>query len=92
LSASAPRQGGLEAVRQFLQAVPEKSGMAYVFVQHLSPNHESALPEILKKSAKIPVLQIKDNIHLEPDNFYIIPANKIVTTVDSVLKLAPLGC
>jgi two-component system CheB/CheR fusion protein len=82
--------GGLEAVKQFLQAVPEKSGMAYVFVQHLSPNHESALPEILKKSAKIPVLQIKDNIHLEPDNFYIIPANKIVTTVDSILKLAPL--
>ncbi len=64
--------------------------MAYVFIQHLSPNHESALPEILEKSAKIPVHQITDNIHLEQDNFYIIPANKIVTAVDGILKLAAL--
>ncbi|EHQ30272.1 CheR family methyltransferase [Mucilaginibacter paludis] len=82
--------GGLEAVRQFLQAVPQKSGMAYVFVQHLSPTHESFLPEILQKSAKMPVHQITDNIHLEPDNLYIIPSNKIVTATDGVLKLVPL--
>ncbi|MGB4398913.1 MAG: CheR family methyltransferase [Daejeonella sp.] len=83
--------GGLEAVSLFLQAIPEKSGMAYVFVQHLNPEHESALPEILQKSAKIPVHQITDDIHLEQDNFYIIPANKIVTATDGVLKLAPLN-
>jgi two-component system CheB/CheR fusion protein len=52
--------GGLEAVKQFLQAVPKKSGMAYVFVQHLSPTHESYLPEILEKFSKIPVRQIAD--------------------------------
>ncbi len=39
--------GGLEAIKLFLQGVPEKSGMAYVYVQHLSPKHESALTEIL---------------------------------------------
>jgi two-component system CheB/CheR fusion protein len=83
--------GGLEAVRQFLKAIPEKSGMAYVFVQHLNPEHESALPEILEKSAKIPIHQITDDIHLEQDNFYIIPSNKIVTATDGVLKLSPLN-
>ncbi len=82
--------GGLEAVKQFLQAVPEKSGMAYVFVQHLSPDHQSTLPEILEKLAKIPVHKITDNIHLEKDNLYIIPENKIVTAFDGALKLAPL--
>ena len=82
--------GGLAAVKQFLNAVPEKSGMAYVFIQHLSPDHKSMLPEILQKSAKIPVHQITDNIHLEVDNLYIIPANKIVTATDGVLKLGPL--
>src|ERR1700704_5896419 len=79
--------GGLKAISQFIKAIPERSGMAYVFVQHLSPSHESTLPEILKKISKIPIHQITDNIHLEPDNFYIIPANKIVTAVDGVLKL-----
>jgi two-component system CheB/CheR fusion protein len=82
--------GGLEAISQFLMAIPKKSGMAYVFVQHLSPNHESVLPEILRKISKIPVHQITNNIHLEVDNFYTIPSNKILTSTDGVLQLAPL--
>jgi two-component system CheB/CheR fusion protein len=82
--------GGLDAVKSFLKALPAKSGMAYVFIQHLSPQHESILPEILQKVARFPVQQITDNIHLEQDHLYIIPENKIVTVVDSVLKLAPL--
>lgn len=82
--------GGLDAVRSFLQALPAKSGMAFVFIQHLSPEHISILPELLQKVAPIPVQQITDNIHLEPDNLYIIPQNKIVIASDGVLKLAPL--
>jgi len=35
--------GGLEAIKLFLKGVPQKSGMAYVYVQHLSPQHESEL-------------------------------------------------
>jgi two-component system CheB/CheR fusion protein len=81
--------GGLDAVKTFLKALPAKTGMAFVFVQHLSPSHESILPGILQKVTPFPVHQIIDNIHLEPDNLYIIPENKIVTVVDSVLKLAP---
>lgn len=82
--------GGLEAVSQLIRAIPAKSGMAYVFVQHLSPDHESVLPEILKKISKIPVHQITNNIHLEEDNFYIVPSNKILTATDGVLQLSPL--
>jgi len=82
--------GGLDAVRSFLKALPAKPGMAFVFIQHLSPKHESILPEILQKVAPFPVHQITNNIHLDPDNLYIIPENKIVTATDGVLKLAPL--
>jgi len=82
--------GGLDAVKKFLRAIPEKSGMAYVFIQHLSPDHESILPELLSKISKIPVQQITDNIHLEVDNFYILPENRIVTATDGILKLDPL--
>jgi two-component system CheB/CheR fusion protein len=82
--------GGLDAVRTFLKALPANPGMAFVFIQHLSPTHESILPEILQKVTPFPVQQITDNIHLEPDNLYIIPQNKIVTATDGILKLAPL--
>src|SRR3954454_5578616 len=81
--------GGLDAVKTFLKALPAKSGMAYVFIQHLSPTHESSLPEILQKTTPIPVQHITDNVHLEPDHLYIIPETKIVTVVDSTLKLTP---
>ena len=83
--------GGLEAIKSFLKALPAKSGMAYVFIQHLNPEHESILPEILQKIAPFPVVQITDNIHLEHDHLYIIPENKTVTVFDSSLKLAPLN-
>ncbi|GAA3969578.1 CheR family methyltransferase [Mucilaginibacter dorajii] len=82
--------GGLDAVKEFLKALPAKSGMAFVFIQHLSPNHESILPELLQKVTPFPVQAITDNIHLEQDHLYIIPQNKIVTTEDGILKLAPL--
>ena len=79
--------GGLEAIKTFIQSIPRKSGMAFVFVQHLSSGRESALPEILKKISKIPVLEVSDEINLEKDHFYTIPSNKILITVDGKLKL-----
>src|SRR5215813_3114507 len=39
--------GGLEAFSTFLQHLPSGLGMAYVYIQHLSPSHESFLPQIL---------------------------------------------
>lgn len=80
--------GGLDAFRQFLKAIPENSGMAYVLVQHLYAAHESILPEILARYTKVPVLEITDDIHLAPDHIYVIPENKILTSIDGILKLS----
>ncbi|HZH00928.1 MAG TPA: chemotaxis protein CheB, partial [Flavisolibacter sp.] len=41
--------GGMEAFKELLQAIPEDSGMAYILIQHLAPQHESILTEILQK-------------------------------------------
>ena len=49
--------GGLEAFSKFLESIPPNLGMAYVYVQHLSPTHESLLPEILERKTSMPVLQ-----------------------------------
>ena len=81
--------GGLEAFKKLLNAIPEKSGMAYILVQHLSPDHESSLPEILQRETKIPVHEISNNIEVKPDNIYIIPSNKVLTATDGVLNLSP---
>ena len=46
--------GGLEAFSELLRYLPEKTGMAFVLVQHLDPKHGSALQEILARASKIP--------------------------------------
>lgn len=80
--------GGLEAFKKLLKAIPIDSGMAFVLVQHLDPNHESMLTEILQKVTAIPVLEIADDIKVEPNHIYVIPSNKIMVATDGILLLA----
>jgi len=79
--------GGLDAYKRLLKAIPEKTGIAYVIVQHLNPSHASILPELLSKVTKIPVKVITDDIKLTPDTIFIIPENNTLTVHDGKLKL-----
>ena len=81
--------GGLDAFRKFIHAIPEHSGMAYILVQHLHPGHESSLPEILQRVTSIPVVEISDNVTVQPDHIYVIPSNKMMVATDGVLLLSP---
>ncbi len=81
--------GGLAAFKNLVGSIPKDSGMAYVLVQHLDPNHESLLPELLQKVSKIPVLEIANDIKVEPDHIYIIPSNKMLLANDGLLELSP---
>ena len=81
--------GGLDAFKKLIKSIPDDSGMAYMQVQHLVPKHESLLPELLQKVTNIPVLQISDDIRVEPDHIYIIPSNKMLIANDGVLELSP---
>lgn len=80
--------GGLDAFKKLIKAIPEDSGMAYILVQHLDPAHESILVDLLQKVTKIPVHEISNNVHVEPDHIYIIPSNKLLTATDGVLQLS----
>jgi PAS domain S-box-containing protein len=47
--------GGLDALKDFFNAMPSDSGMTMVVVQHLEPAHESQMAEILAKHTTMPV-------------------------------------
>jgi two-component system CheB/CheR fusion protein len=81
--------GGLEAFKKLVSAIPEKSGMAYILVQHLHPDHSSALPEILQRETSIPVQVIKNDVEVVPDNIYVIPSNKMLEATDGILQISP---
>ena len=79
--------GGLEALDLFLKNVPEKSGMAFVVVQHLDPTHKGIMVELLQRSTPMPVVQIRDRMRVEPDCVYVIPPNRDLSILHRVLHL-----
>ncbi|MEO8595772.1 MAG: chemotaxis protein CheB [Candidatus Solibacter sp.] len=83
--------GGLEAFQEFLSALPEKTGMAFILVQHLEPHHRSELAAILARSVKMPVVQAEEGQRVEADHIYVIPPNVTMTIRQSVLHLEPRG-
>jgi len=79
--------GGLEALELFLKNVPEKSGMAYVVVQHLDPTQKGMLPELLQRISKMKVFQVEDLMNVKPECVYVIPPNKTMSIFKGVLHL-----
>ncbi|WP_342347611.1 chemotaxis protein CheB [uncultured Nitrospira sp.] len=67
--------GGLEALSRFFSSLPEESGMGFVVIQHLAPDRESLLPELLTKKTSLPVHAAVDETLIEPNQIYIIPPN-----------------
>ena len=59
--------GGLEALQALLRALPADTGMGFVIVQHLSPEHASSLAEILARATRMPVCEVRDEPAVEPE-------------------------
>ncbi len=79
--------GGLEALEQFFQNVPEGSGLAFVVIQHLDPNHAGIMPELLQRITKMKVLQATDRLKVKPNFVYVIPPNKSLSLFNGSLHL-----
>ncbi|HXW07996.1 MAG TPA: chemotaxis protein CheB [Vicinamibacterales bacterium] len=82
--------GGIQAIKRFFERVPADSGVAYVVVLHLSPEHESRLAEVLQVSAAIPVDQVRDRVKVEPNRVYVIPPHQNLTIQDGCLALSEM--
>ncbi|TDE44410.1 response regulator [Flavobacterium rhamnosiphilum] len=82
--------GGLEAFSLLLKKLPPDTGMAYIYVQHLSPDHKSLLTSILSKITKMKVQEIDNMEKMEPNNIYIIPPNKVIEVINGHIQLLPL--
>lgn len=80
--------GGLEAFEQFFRHMPADSGMAFVLVQHLDPDHASLLREILQRATTMPVLEATDQLIVAPNRVYVIPPNRDMAIFHGRLQLS----
>jgi two-component system CheB/CheR fusion protein len=81
--------GGLEAFTGLLGHLPVDTGMAFVLIQHLAPDHKSLLCEILARQTQMRVNEVQDGVAVEPNQVYVIPPNTKMVLSKGVLQLSP---
>jgi two-component system, chemotaxis family, CheB/CheR fusion protein len=82
--------GGFTALKEFFAHVPPDSGLAYVVVVHLSPEHESHLAPLLQPYTQLEVHQVSETVPLTANCVYVIPPNANLNTIDTHLRLSAL--
>ncbi|MBX3469884.1 MAG: PAS domain-containing protein [Planctomycetes bacterium] len=79
--------GGLEALQRFFEQAPLDAGLAYVVVQHLSPDFKSLMEELLARHTRLPIRRVTDGMPVEPDRVYLIPPNADMIIASGTLHL-----
>ncbi|MDQ8172202.1 MAG: chemotaxis protein CheB [Gemmatimonadota bacterium] len=81
--------GGLEALEAFFASVPADVGMAFVVVQHRSPDHDGSIAELLAHRCPLPVGMIIDGQVIEAGHVYVMPHDHDVVIRGRSLYLVP---
>jgi two-component system CheB/CheR fusion protein len=81
--------GGLKAFEAFFSGMPadQDPGMAFVLVQHLAPDHESILADIVQRYTHLPVFEVEDGMVVRPNCAYIIPPGRDMAVLHGTLHL-----
>jgi two-component system, chemotaxis family, CheB/CheR fusion protein len=81
--------GGLEALTQLFQHLPKDSGLAFILVQHLAPDHKSALAQLLERQTGMQVQEAVDGTPVNADCVYVIPPDRHLAIENGAIRLTP---
>jgi len=79
--------GGLEAIHEFFDSMPEAPGISFVIIQHLSPDYKSLLVELVARHTDMQVFEAAENQKVERKCVYVIPNTKFITIQKNQLRL-----
>ena len=79
--------GGLEALEVFFANIASDCAAAFVVIQHLSPDFESHMGQLIQRTTVMPVHTITDGMGVSPGNVYVMPPGVAMTIVDDTLRL-----
>ena len=85
--------GGLAAFKAFFAALPAEAaeGMAFVLVQHLAPDRDSLLADLLARHTGMPVREAEDGMPIRPGCIHVIPPNRDMALLNGSLQLLELA-
>lgn len=79
--------GGLESLERLFNNMPCDTGMAFVVIQHLSPDFKSLMDELLARYTDLPIHRAEEGMSVEPNSVYLIPPKKEMIISDGRLLL-----
>lgn len=80
--------GGLEALETFFSPMAPDSGLAFIVIQHLSPDYKSMMVELLSKRTAMPVRRAEEGMRVEANSVYLIPPKKNLSIFHGKLLLS----
>ena len=80
--------GGLDACKKLVSALPAKTGMAFILIQHLDPTHESMMVDLLAGHTPMTVLQATDGMAIEREHLYVIPPGTYLSVANGMLHVS----
>lgn len=80
--------GGLESLEQLFRHMPTSSGMAFVVIQHLSPDFKSMMSELLARDTSMRIVVVEDGMRVEGNVIYLMPPKKEMMLADGCLHLS----
>jgi len=78
--------GGLEALQEFFDQMSPKTDMAFVVIQHLSPDFESLMKELLAKRTQMVVQKVEKPTKVKSNHVYLLPRRKDIIIKGRVLS------
>ncbi len=83
--------GGLAALEQFFDHMPSDTGMAFVVIQHLSPDFKSLMDDLLARHTRMAIHRVTSGVTLEANSIYLIPPKTHMTVSSGKLYLEKLN-
>jgi two-component system CheB/CheR fusion protein len=77
--------GGLEALEKFFAHLPTDTDMAYVVVQHTSPEHKTLLGTLLQRVTPLPVHEARSGMVVAANCIYVMPTSGTLTVARGCL-------
>src|SRR6202012_1578708 len=79
--------GGLEAIHEFFDSMPDTPNISFIIIQHLSPDYKSLLVELVARHTDMKVYEAGDHQEIEQKCVYVIPNTKLITIQKNKLRL-----
>ena len=83
--------GGVEALETLFSQMPNDLGVVFIIAQHLSPEHESLMPQILARKTDLPVMAIENDASLRAGHVYVLPSGYDVQVHQGKFVLSELN-